>query len=140
MSYTINAPFDCIVDDTDSRMVAEIQRKTIKQSKRNVLSRFFHATSDKETIAGWRSDLNRILLVFNVRSVVFVWPLLTINSQTELAINTHVTTASTHAIVLDIRNEMLKGREGTDNQHQAVGDTRALQHHRINAHHLSDSK
>jgi len=53
-------------------MVTEMERKTIKQGKRNVLSRFFHATNDKETIAGWRTDLNRILLVFNVRSVMFV--------------------------------------------------------------------
>jgi len=72
-------------------VVAEIRRKTIKQGERNVVTRFFHAASDKETIAGWRSDLNRIFLVFNVRFVVFVWSLLTINSQTELAINTQPT-------------------------------------------------
>jgi len=120
-------------------MVAEIQGKTIKQGKRNVLSRLVHPKSDRETITTWRSDLNRILLVFNVRSVVFVWSLLTINSKTELVINTHVTTVNTHAIVSDIHRNVIKIQEGTDS-HQAVGDTRALQRHRINAHHLPDQK
>jgi len=49
-----------------------MERKIIKQGKRKAVSRFFHVTNDKETIAAWRSDLNRILLVFNVRSVGFV--------------------------------------------------------------------
>jgi len=53
----------------DRRTVAEIRGKIIKQSGRNSVSRFFHARNDKETIAVWRSDLNRILIVFNVRSV-----------------------------------------------------------------------
>ena len=99
--------------------------------------------------------------MFNVRFVVFVWLLLTINFQTELAINTHVTVSNihqdvmdsrtlvsdvqrgvlnTHAIVSDIHRNILKTQEGTNSQHQAVGDTRALQHHRINAHYLPDSK
>jgi len=135
-------------------MVTEIQRKTIKKGERNVLSRLFHATSDKETIVAWRSDLNRILLVFNVRSVVSVWSLLTINSQTELAINTHVAVVNTHtlvsdvhhgvlnthAIVSDIRRNILKSQEGTDSQHRAVGDICILQYHWINAYNLQGSK
>ena len=55
----------------DHRTVAEIQRRVIKQSRRNVVSRLFHAKNDKETIAAWKSDLNRILHVFNVCSVTF---------------------------------------------------------------------
>jgi hypothetical protein len=51
------------------RTVAEIQHKVIKQSQRGSVSRFFHAKNDKEKIVGWKSDLNRILHVFNVRSV-----------------------------------------------------------------------
>jgi len=112
--------------------------KAIKQGERNAVSRFFHATSDKETIAGWKSDLNRILLVFIVRSLVFVWPLLTVNIQTELAVNTHVAAANTHtlisdvhhdvldthAIVSDIRQNVINIQEGSDSQRQAVGDTR----------------
>ena len=51
----------------DRSTVAEIQRKVIKKGKRNAVSRLLHAKSDKDTIATWRSDLNGILLVFNVR-------------------------------------------------------------------------
>ena len=111
-----------------SRMVAEIQRKIIKRGKRNVLSRLVHASSDKETIAAWRSDLNRMLLVFNVRSIVFVRSFLTISPQTELAVNTHVTVSNTLALVSDIHRNMLGGQGGTDCQNHAVGDTHALQH------------
>jgi hypothetical protein len=57
--------------DPDCRTVAEIQGKVIKQSKRNAFSRLLHAKNDKETIAGWKSELNRILHVFTVRSVIF---------------------------------------------------------------------
>jgi hypothetical protein len=71
------------------RTLAEIQSKVIEKSKRNVVSRLFHAKSDKETIAAWKSDLNKILLIFNVSSVVVVWPSLTVHSQTELALNTN---------------------------------------------------
>jgi len=43
-----------------------------KQSKRNAIFRHLHAKNDKEKIAAWRLDLNRILHVFNVRSIIFV--------------------------------------------------------------------
>jgi hypothetical protein len=49
------------------RTVAAIQERVIKKGKRNLLSRLAHAKNDKETLASWRSDLNRILHVFNVR-------------------------------------------------------------------------
>jgi hypothetical protein len=32
----------------------------------------FYAKNDKETIATWKLELDRILQVFNVRSVVFI--------------------------------------------------------------------
>jgi len=51
------------------RTVAEIQKRVIKRSKRNVVSRLFHAKNDKEAIAGWKSELNKILVIFNVCSV-----------------------------------------------------------------------
>ena len=52
----------------------------IKQSKRNAISQYFHAKNDKDKIAAWRSDLNRILHIFNVRSIVSVWLLLNLHS------------------------------------------------------------
>ena len=51
------------------RTIAEIQNKVIEQSGRNATSRLFHARNDKEIIAAWKSELNRILVVFNVCSV-----------------------------------------------------------------------
>ena len=59
------------------RAVAEIQRNIIKRGKRSAISRLFHAKEDKETIAAWRLDLNRILHVFNVRTIAAVRALLT---------------------------------------------------------------
>jgi len=52
--------------------VAEIQKNVVKRGKRSGVSRMFHAKSDKETIATWRLDLNRILHVFNVCAVASV--------------------------------------------------------------------
>ena len=50
-------------------MVA-IQKKLVKWSGRNVVSRRFHAKDDKKTIAAWRLDLDKILQVFKVRPVI----------------------------------------------------------------------
>ena len=52
----------------DRRTVAEIQEKVLKRSGRGSVSRFFHSRDDKDAIVAWKSDLNRILHVFNVRS------------------------------------------------------------------------
>jgi hypothetical protein len=57
----------------DRSTLAEIRRKIIKMDKRNTVSRLIHTKSDKETIAAWKADLSKILLVFNVRSVVVGW-------------------------------------------------------------------
>ena len=52
-----------------SRTADEIQRNVIKRSRRNAISRRYHAKGDKEAIATWSLDLNRIQHVFDVRSV-----------------------------------------------------------------------
>jgi hypothetical protein len=97
----------------DRSTLAEIQRGIIKKGKRNVVSRLFHAKSYKDTIADWKSDLNKILLVFNVSSFVVAWLLLTVHPQTELALNTHT-------IVSDIHHIMVNGREGFDGRSLSV--------------------
>ena len=73
---------------------------------RNAVSRLFHAKNDREMIASWKSDLNRILHVFNVRSVAFAWSPLTGPFQTELAVNTSVTISDIHRDVSRIREEI----------------------------------
>ena len=111
----------------------------IKQSKRNVVSRLFNAKDDKEAIAAWRLDLNRILHVFNVRSITSSPPLLTIRFQTELAINTHVAVSDigtevanthnivsdTHTIVSDMHRTMVKQKQGADDSGPSVSGSRA---------------
>ena len=51
------------------RTVAEIQRNIVERGKRNAVTRLFHVKNDKEAVTTWKLDLNRILHVFNVRSV-----------------------------------------------------------------------
>ena len=102
-----------------------IQEKITKKGGRNSLSRLAHAKNDKETIASWKLDLNRILHVFSVRFVISAWSLPTIHPQTELAINAHTKLA-------DIHRDILKGQEGADDQHRSVSDICTLFHHRMN--------
>ena len=52
----------------DYRTVAQIQKKIIKQSRRSSTPRLFYSKNDQEKIVAWRSELSRILHVFNVRS------------------------------------------------------------------------
>ena len=102
----------------DRKTVAEIHGNVTEKGERNSLSRVIHARSDKDVVAAWRSDLNRILHVFNVRSVgsVPLPPSLTSPFQTELAMDTH-------GMVLDIHRNALAGREGTNVQHHSVSAT-----------------
>ena len=108
--------------------MAEIQSKVIEKGKRNVVSRLFHAKSDKETIAAWKSDLNKILLIFNVSSVVVVvWLLLIVHSQTELALNTNtIVSGMCHdvtkilGIVSNISSTGVRVREGTSSGYLSV--------------------
>ena len=55
----------------DRRTVEEIQGRIVEKGQRNLLSRLVHAKNDKDTIAAWKLDLNRILHVFNVSSAHF---------------------------------------------------------------------
>ena len=105
-----------------------------------MVSRHLHAKNDKDKIAAWRSDLARILHVFNVRSIVSVRLLLTLYSQTELSINTHVTVVNTHTMVSglehkvtsahtmisDIHRTIVKGQEGSEGKNLPVSNTHTL--------------
>ena len=109
--------------------MAEIQRKVIKQSGRSPASRLLHARNDKETITAWKSDLNRILHVFNVSPVISVRLMLTTQFQTELTVNIHVIVsdvrhgvANTHTMVSDIHRNMVRCQEGTEDQRRLVSN------------------
>ena len=99
--------------------MAEIQRRVIKQSGRNTVSRLLHARNDKETIAAWKADLNQTLHIFNVCSVASAWSSLTERSQTELLMNTHV-------IVSDIRQDVVSTHAIVSNVHQGVVNTHSV--------------
>jgi hypothetical protein len=106
----------------DRRTVAEIERNVVKLNKRSAVSRLFHSKNDKEKIAAWRLDLNRILHVFNVRSTSSSFTPLTIQFQTELAINTHGAVVNTQNIVNDIHRTIVERREGPDGGDAPVSD------------------
>ena len=53
-----------------SRTADEIQGNIVKRSKRNAISRRYHAKDDKEAIAVWSLDLNRIRRIIDVRSTI----------------------------------------------------------------------
>ena len=94
----------------------EIQGRIVEKGQRNLLSRLVHAKNDKDTIAAWKLDLNRILHVFNVSSADFTWSPLIVSFQTELIVNIHVT-------VSDMRQDMSKIREEIGGQVQSVSSS-----------------
>ena len=51
------------------RTLSGIQRKVVKQSKRNAMYQFILAKGAKEKIAAWKQDLVRVLHIFNVCSI-----------------------------------------------------------------------
>ena len=55
---------------SNRRIAAEIQNKIVKRGGQGLISRLAHAKNDKKAIASWRSDLNGILRILNVRSIV----------------------------------------------------------------------
>ena len=54
----------------DPRAVGEIERNVIKEGKRNAISRRLHAKNNKKKMATWKLDLDKVIQIFNVRSVV----------------------------------------------------------------------
>ena len=62
-----DAWFRTSTDDAfDHRTVGKIQGKATKYSGRGRVSRLIHSKNDKEKIAAWKLELDRILQVFNV--------------------------------------------------------------------------
>ena len=104
------------------RMVADIQEGVTKQSQCGRASRFLHAKSDKEKIASWKAELNKILHVFQVRFVASPPTLLIARFQTELAINTHVVLSDTKNTVADTHDAVIDTRNTVNNTHNIVSD------------------
>jgi len=103
-----------------SRAADEIQRNIVKGDKRNAISRRYHAKDDKDAVATWKLGLDRILRVFNVRSVTPARRSLTFGFQIELGANTYATLSGTHQ---DATNEHTTG-SGVANARALVSDIR----------------
>ena len=120
--------------------MAQIQRSVAEPDKRNIFSRILNPNRDKEAIVAWRSELDRIVHVFEVCLTVSSLPtLLTVHIQIELALHTNVAVsnvredvghgvvairediANTHELVSDMHRTLLKGQEGVDGMNQMVG-------------------
>ena len=112
------------------RTTGGIQRQIFKRGKRNAISRRYHAKDDKEAIVNWRSDLDGILHVFNVRLVTPARRFLIFHIQTELGINdratisdTHQDAANKHTTVSDIRNDPSDAKDIVPDIHSEVSNT-----------------
>ena len=140
-----------VLSRSHRRTLADIRSRVVRRSKQNPISYASHVQNDSQAITGWKTDLDKILLVFDVCSVVSVRPALTVCSQTELGSNiyvtvsavrdgvaetyaivsevqrdvagTHTVVADTHAMVSDIRRKVLGSWEEADDQHRSVSDT-----------------
>ena len=111
----------------------KIQEKITEKKERNRFSRVVHAKSDKDAVGAWKLDLNRILHVFNVRSITSVWSSLTDRFQTELAVNTNVVVSDVrqdvlmiHTVVSEIHQAVVKGQGEADDKSLLVSVTRTM--------------
>ena len=100
----------------------EIQENIITRGKRNPISRCFHAKDDKEAITAWRSDLDRILRVFNVCSVTSVRLLLIPHFQTELGTSKRATVSDIHQDAANTRTIVSVAHLHTPNTETIVPD------------------
>ena len=102
--------------------MAAIQRNVRELNKRNFLSRHFHAKNDKDAIAAWKSDLNRILHVFTVRSIVPSLAFLMSRFQVEFAVTTHVVAIDIHRGVENTQNMVSDLHQDVENTQDMVSD------------------
>ena len=77
-----------------------------RRGKQNAISRRLNTENNNGAISTWRSDLNKILHVFNVRSITLVRLSLAFRLQTEPRTNTqdpYRDTSNPETIVHDVR-------------------------------------
>ena len=106
--------------------MVEIQRKATRQSQRSAISRLFHVKNNKDKIAAWKVDLNRILQIFNVRCVASPPGPLIILFQTELAIDTNVAVAGARREVSNTYNIVSNTQIVLSDTQNVVSDTHII--------------
>ena len=67
VSILLPSALSCVFN---RRIVWQMERNVVKLGKQNIISRLFCSQEEKDGIAAWKLDLNRVLRVFNVRSEV----------------------------------------------------------------------
>jgi hypothetical protein len=100
---------------SQSRTLAGIQSEIVKLGKRNAASQAIDANSDKDKIARWNRDLDRIRQIFSVRSVNSA-PCLAFDKsppQIELEINNNIR-------LTDVHRKLMAGPEDAIGQGQSV--------------------
>ena len=100
--------------------MVDIQRRVDEKYSRDTFSGIFYTQNDKNTIAAWKDDLDRLLHIFNVRSVGSASPSLTTPFQTELAIDTNVAATETDRKVTDMHQDVLAIKESVAGKHFSV--------------------
>lgn len=65
--------------------MADIRKQVIEASKRSPITRPFYLRNDKDIIAEWWAELDRILQILTVRPIASLFTSLTIHFQTEFA-------------------------------------------------------
>lgn len=104
--------------------MTEIQKHIVERGKRNALSRRYHAKDDKEAIATWGLEFNRILHVFHVCPIASAWRLLTFSFQTELWTNVRTTDSGIHQGVKSKHTVIPDAHRGTPNAETTVSYAR----------------
>lgn len=113
-----------ILTNPPTRTVTEVQKHIVERGKRNAISRRYHAKDDKEAIATWRLEFNRILHVFHVRPITSAWRLLTFSYKAELWTSVCATDSDTHQGVVSKHTVIPDTRRGTPNADTTVPDAR----------------
>lgn len=104
-----------------------------------MVTQFLHTRNhnlEKEAIATWRSDLKKVLGVFEVRSATSLLPSLTLHIQTELEIDKQVTVSNTRQEVPDSRTPVSNTHHDTSKSNPPVS---GVQNHGSNARTVTPS-
>ena len=121
MGSTSDTQFGCLTDDVlDCRTVKKIEDTITEESERKAISRFIHASIDKEKIAGWKQELRDRLQLFNVCLAVVTWSSLIVLFQVELGVDTNINVLGIRNDTSGMRNDISKILEGIGGQVQPV--------------------
>ena len=101
-----------------------IQKYVVRRGKRTIVPQLFRAKDDKKSVTAWRSDLDEIRRVFEVRSFTPFgqWPISSFHFQAEPSTSTSIGIpdvgdgpSNIHVTVSEVRNEPVDPRTTASN-------------------------